>query len=230
MRQRQSRRPRLAWRDSGPDLYRPHQGRPHRARRQMDHRAGIADHDRHRRPLGFRLPRQRQGDGAHHREGEDRQRRRLHRVPAEPRRTSRRLSADGDAGGHDRDSHRRFRPLTKARRPVRRTRGAAWHQPDLDRGALRSRRAVLSGHGDLGCRRRKDPARGRPRRGDSDRLDHRRRGTPHHRSYAIPQGRRAASARRHRGLQGQRPRRDGRGALWSAHRARLRRRADRAAQ
>ena len=61
-------------------------------------------------------------------------------------------------------------------------------------------------------------------------LDRRWRGTPHHRPHAIPQGRRAAAARRHRGLQGQRPRRDGRGAVRAAHRARLRRRADRAAQ
>ena len=47
---------------------------------------------------------------------------------------------------------------------------------------------------------------------------------------AIPQGRRAAAARRHRGLQGKRPRRDGRGAVRTAHGPRLRRRADRPAQ
>ena len=93
LRQRQSRRPRLARRDRDPDLYRPHQGRPYRARREMDHRAGIADHDRDRRPLGVRLSRQRQGDGADDREGEDRQRRRLHGVPPEPCRAARRLSA-----------------------------------------------------------------------------------------------------------------------------------------
>ena len=47
----------------------------------------------------------------------------------------------------------------KHRRAVRRPRGAARHQPDLDRGAVRSRRAVLSGHGDLGGRGRQDRAR-----------------------------------------------------------------------
>ena len=118
----------------------------------------------------------------------------------------------------------------KHRRAVRRPRGAARHQPDLDRGAVRSRGAVLSGHGDLGGRGRQDRARGRPRRGNPDRLDRRRRRTAHHRSHAIPQGRRAAAARRQRGLQGQRPGRDGRGAVRPAHRPRLRRRADRAAQ
>ena len=61
-------------------------------------------------------------------------------------------------------------------------------------------------------------------------LDHRRRGPADHRSQAVSQGRRAAAARRHRGLQGQRPRRDGRGAVRPADRAWLRRRADRAAQ
>ena len=61
-------------------------------------------------------------------------------------------------------------------------------------------------------------------------LDHRRRRPAHHRSHAIPQGRRAAAARRQRGLQGQRPCRDGRGAVRPAHGPRLRRRADRAAQ
>ena len=75
-----------------------------------------------------------------------------------------------------------FRPLAEARRAVRRQGGAARHQPDLDRGAVRSRSAVLSGHGDLGGRGRQDPARGRARRGDSDGMDHRCRGTAHHRS------------------------------------------------
>ena len=58
----------------------------------------------------------------------------------------------------------------------------------------------LSGHGDLGGRGRQDRARGRAQGGDPDRLDHRCRGTAHHRSHAIPQGRRAAAARRHRRL------------------------------
>ncbi|MGX1016199.1 LDH2 family malate/lactate/ureidoglycolate dehydrogenase [Bradyrhizobium japonicum] len=67
-----------------------------------------------------------------------------------------------------------------------------------------------------------------PRRGDSDGLDHRCRGTAHHRPHAISQGRRAAAARRHRRLQGQRSRRHGRGAVRPAHRFGIRRRADRA--
>ena len=76
-------------------------------------------------------------------------------------------------GRHDRHRHRRFRPLAENRRPVRRPRGAARHQSDFDRGAIRPRGAVLSGHGDLGGRGRQDRARGFPRRGDSDRLDRR---------------------------------------------------------
>ena len=56
------------------------------------------------------------------------------------------------------------------------------------------------------------------------------RGTADHRPHAIPQGRRVAAARRHRGLQGLGPRRDGRGAVRPAHRPRLRGRADRTAQ
>src|ERR1044072_7794397 len=50
----------------------------------MDHRSGIADHDRDRRPLGLRFSRQRQGDGADDRKGEDRQRSGLHGVIAIP--------------------------------------------------------------------------------------------------------------------------------------------------
>ena len=46
----------------------------------------------------------------------------------------------------------------------------------------------------------------------------------------FPQRRRAAAARRQRGLQGQRPGRDGRGAVRAAHRARLRRRTHRPSQ
>ena len=61
-------------------------------------------------------------------------------------------------------------------------------------------------------------------------LDHRRRGPPHHRSHAVSQGRRAAAARRHRGLQGKRPRRDGRSAVRPAHGPGLWRRADRPPQ
>ena len=63
-----------------------------------------------------------------------------------------------------------------------------------------------------------------------DRLDRRQRRTANHRPHAIPQRRRAAAARRHRRLQGQRPRRDGRGAVRAAHRPGLRGRADRPAQ
>ena len=196
----------------------------------MDHRSGIADHDRDRRPLGFWLPRQRQGDGADDREGEDRQRRGLHRVPPEPCRAARRLSDDGDAGRHDRHCHRQFRPLAETRRAVRRPRGKARHQSDLDRGAIRSRSAVLSGYGDLGGRGRQDRAVGGARRTDSAGLDHRRRGPAHHRSHAVSQGRRAAAARRQRGLQGKRACRDGRSAVRPAHGLGLWRRADRPAQ
>ena len=57
----------------------------------------------------------------------------------------------------------------KHRRAVRRPRGAARHQSDFDRGALGPRGAVLSGHGDLGGRGRKDRARGRARRANPDR-------------------------------------------------------------
>ena len=139
LRQRQSRGPRLAWHHRRPDLHRSHQGRPHRARRQVDHRAGIAGHDRHRRPLGLRLPRQCQGDATHHRQGEEDQCRGLHRVPAKPCRPAGGLSADGHPGGHDRACHRRFRPLGQGRGAVRRPRGAARHQSDLDCRAVRSR-------------------------------------------------------------------------------------------
>ncbi len=66
------------------------------------------DHDRDRRPLGVRLSRQCQGDGADDREGQDGERRGLHRVPAEPCRSPRRLSADGDARGHDWSCHGRI--------------------------------------------------------------------------------------------------------------------------
>ena len=128
LRQRQSGGPRLARHHRRPDLHRPHQGRPHRARRASGDRAGIAGHHRHRRPLGLRLPRQCQGDAADHRQGEEDQRRRLHRVPPEPRRPARRLSADGDQGGHDRPRHRGLRPLAQGRGAVRRPRGAARHQ------------------------------------------------------------------------------------------------------
>ena len=114
--------------------------------------------------------------------------------------------------------------------PYRRPRGAARHQPDLDRRSLRSRRAVLSGHGDLGGRRRQDRAGGVAQRGNPDRVDRRQRGPAHHRPQGIQEGRRAAAARRQRGLQGQRPGRDGRGAVRAADRARFRGRADRASQ
>src|SRR6266478_3081465 len=59
-------------------------------------------------------------------------------------------------------------PLAEARRPLRRPRGAARHQPDLDRGAVRSRSPLLSRHGDLGGRGRQDRARRRARRQHSD--------------------------------------------------------------
>ena len=55
-------------------------------------------------------------------------------------------------------------PLAESRGAVRRARGAARHQPDLDGDPLRSRRPALSRHGDLGRRRRQDRARGRAQR------------------------------------------------------------------
>ena len=213
-----------------PDLHRPHQGRPYRSRRAMDHRAGIADHDRDRRPLGFWLSRQRQGDGADHRKGEDRQCRGLHGVPSESCRPPRRLPDDGHARRHDRACDRRFRPLAEARRTVRRSRGAARHQPDFDRGTVRPRGAVLSRYGDIGGGGRKNSTRGLARRGNPDGLDRRQRGTADHRPKSVPQGRRTATAGRNRGLQGQRPRRHGRGTVRPPDRPRLRRRADRPAQ
>ncbi len=72
--------------------------------------------------------------------------------------------ADGGAGRHDRADHRRFRALAKGRRAVWRARGAARHQPDLDRGAVRPRRAALPRHGDLGRRGRQDRRCGGARR------------------------------------------------------------------
>ena len=190
----------------------------------------IPDHDRDRRPLGFRLLRQRQGNGADDREGEDRQRRGLHGVSPEPCRTAGRLSDDGDARGHDRACHRRFRPLAQStsRRSAAARRGSA---PIRSRSRCRRisrRRSIWTWR-----RRQSRPERSssRPRAarkfrpaGSSTAKD----GKPPIR--AIPQGRRAAAARRHRRLQGQRPGRDGRGAVRAAHRPGLRRRADRPAQ
>ena len=230
LRQRQSGGSRFPRHYRDPDLYRPHQGRPYRSRREMDHRAGIADHHRDRRPLGFWLSRQRQGDGADHRKGEDRQCRGLHGVPAKSRRPPRRLSDDGDARRHDRACDGGFRPFAQTRRAVRWPRGAARHQPDFDRGAVGPRGAVLSGHGDIGRCRGKDSTGGLARRGNPDRLDRRQRGTADHRPETIPQRRRATAAGRHRRLQGQRPRCDGRGAVRPPDRSRLWRRADRASQ
>ena len=178
LRQRQPRRPRFPRRHRDPDLHRPHQGRPHRARREVDHRAGIADHDRDRRPLGLWLPRQRQGDGTDDREGEDRQCRGLHRVPAKPCRAARRLSADGDARRHDRASPP---PIPAARRSMSRRSAAARRGSAPIRSRSRcppiSKRpfyldmatsAVAAGKIALAVARE---------RGDPDRLDHRRRGT-----------------------------------------------------
>ena len=144
--------------------------------RPVDDRAGIAGHDRHRRPLGLRLPRQRQGDAADHRQGEEDQRRRLHGVPPEPCRPAGGLSADGDQGGHDRPCHRGLGPLAQGRGALRRPRGTARHQSDLDRGAVRPRGAVLSRHGDLGGGGRQGDAGRRARRADPDRLGRRRDG------------------------------------------------------
>ena len=112
----------------------------------------FADHDRDRRPLGFRLHVVTERamaltiEKARHS-----QRRRLHRVPPEPCRPARRLSADGDAGeGMIGLATADSRPFAQGSRAVRRPRGAARHQPDLDRGAVRSRGAALSRHGDVG--------------------------------------------------------------------------------
>src|ERR1700682_1636586 len=56
----------------------------------------------------------------------------------------------------------------------------------------------------------KIPLPGPPRRGNPAGVDRRQRRTANHRPPTIPQGRRAAAARRHRRLQGLRPGRDGR--------------------
>ena len=68
-----------------------------------------------------------------------------------------------------------FGPLAESRRAIRRARGAARHEPDLDGDPVRSRRAALSRHGDLGRRRRQDRARGRAQREGAGWLGHRRR-------------------------------------------------------
>ena len=64
-------------------------------------------------------------------------------------------------------------PLAKGGRTLWRARGAARHQPDLDRDPIRSRGAALSRHGDLGRRRRQDRARRRAQRAGPGRLGHR---------------------------------------------------------
>ena len=161
---------------------------------------------------------------------EDREYRRRNRFPPEPCRAARRLSADGGAGRHDRHCHRGFRPLAQSGGAVRRTRGAARHQPDLNRRALRSAgplcldmatSAVAVGKLTLAqARGETDPAR----------LDRRQRRQADDRSGALSAGRRAAAAWRHRRLQGQRSRGDRRNPVRIAHRAGFRGRAERAAQ
>ena len=123
-----------------------------------------------------------------------------------------------------------FGPVAQGGGAVRRPRGAARHQSDLDRRAVRSRGALLSRHGDLGGGGRQGDAGGRARRADPGRLARRQRRQGDHRPHAPAQGRRAAAARRHRGLQGQRPCRHGGDPVRAAYGPRLRRRADRAAQ
>ena len=93
--------------------------------------------------------------------------------PPEPCRTARRLSADGRAGRHDRDCHRGFRPLAQGGGTVRRTRGAARHQPDRDRGAVGSAGPAVPRHGDVGGRGRQAHARAGARRENPARLDRR---------------------------------------------------------
>ena len=84
--------------------------------------------------------------------------------------------------------HRRFRALAQGRGAVRRARGAARHQPDLDRDAVRSRRAALSRHGDLGRRGRQDRARRRAQRAGAGRLGHRQRRQADQRPGQLRQG------------------------------------------
>ena len=67
------------------------------------------------------------------------------------------------------------RPLAESGGAVRRARGAARHQPDLDGDPLRPRRAALSRHGDLGRRRRQDRRCGGAQRAGAARLGHRQR-------------------------------------------------------
>ena len=71
--------------------------------------------------------------------------------------------------------HRRFGALAKGGGAVRRARGKARHQPDLDCDPVRPRRAALSRHGDFGRGGRQDRARRRPQRAGAGRLGHRQR-------------------------------------------------------
>ena len=127
--------------------------------------------------------------------------------------------------------HRRFRAFAKGGGAVRRARGEARHQPDLDRHPVRPRRAALSRHGDLGRGGRQDRRRRRPQRKGARRLGHRQGRAPDQRPAPIAPGRRALAARRPGGrLQGHRAGGHGRDPVRPPDRARLWRRADRAAQ
>ena len=68
------------------------------------------------------------------------QRRRRDGVSPGPYRPAVELYPDGGAGRHDRPDHRRLRALAQSGGAVRRARGAARHQPDLDGDPLRPRR------------------------------------------------------------------------------------------
>ena len=76
----------------------------------------------------------------------------------EPCRAARRLSDDGHAHGDHDIAAANFGRSPKHVAPFGGRRGTARHQPDLDRGAVRSRSAVLSRYGDLGGRGRQDRA------------------------------------------------------------------------
>src|SRR5436853_5070544 len=101
---------------------------------------------------------------------------------------ARELHPDGGEGRYGRADHRGFRALPKSSGAVWRARGAARHQSDLDRDAVRSRRAALPRHGDLGRRGREDRAVGRPRYAGAAGLDYRSRRQAHHRSEPAPPG------------------------------------------
>ena len=153
-------------------------------------------------------------DEAHHREGQEIQRRGNHHPAPEPRRPGRRLPADGGQGGHDRDHDGGLRPLSP--RPSRRSAGARrGSAPTRSASPCRpistapfvldmATSAVAAGKIKLAQAKGAKIPEGWMRRQGRQADD---------RPVRVRQGRRAAAARRIGGLQGLRPLGDGRGAL-----------------